>query len=53
MVISIPGGLLGKEPTIAEAEYKGSEKSHDPELEKEARNEAMKEAVKKGWTKPT
>jgi len=45
--------LLGKEPTIAEAEYKGSEKPHDPELEKQARNEAIKEAVKQRWTKPT
>jgi hypothetical protein len=48
-----PEGSLGKEPTIAEAEYKGSEKPHDPELEKRARNEAIKEAVKQGWTKPT
>ena len=46
-----PEGSLGKEPTIAEAEYKGSEKPHDPELEKQARNEAIKEAVKQGWTK--
>jgi hypothetical protein len=42
----------GKEPTIAEAEYR-SEKPHDPELEKQARDEAIKEAVKQGWTKPT
>jgi hypothetical protein len=48
-----PEGSLGKEPTIAEAEYKGSEKPYDPELEKRARNEAIKEAVKQGWTKPT
>lgn len=48
-----PEGSLGKEPTIAEAEYKGSEKPHDPELEKRARNEAIKEAVRQGWTKPT
>jgi hypothetical protein len=48
-----PEGSLGKEPTIAEAEYKGREKPHDPELEKQARNEAIKEAVKQGWTKPT
>lgn len=46
-------GSLGKEPTIAEAEYQGSEKPHDPELEKQARNEAIQEAVKQGWTKPT
>jgi hypothetical protein len=48
-----PEGSLGKEPTIAEAEYRGSEKPHDPKLEKQARNEAIKEAVKQGWTKPT
>ena len=34
-----PEGSLGKEPTIAEAEYKGSEKPHDPELEKQARKQ--------------
>ena len=48
-----PEGSLGKEPTIAEAEYKGSEKPHDPEIEKQARNEAIKEAVKQGWRNPT
>src|SRR6187455_2638796 len=47
-----PEGSLGKEPTIAEAEYR-SEKPHDPELEKQARDEAIKEAVRQGWTKPT
>ena len=47
-----PEGSLGKEPTIAEAEYR-SEKAHDPELEKQARDEAIKEAVKQGWTKST
>jgi hypothetical protein len=48
-----PDGSLGKEPSIAEAEYKAGEKPHDPELEKQARNEAIKRAVKQGWTKPT
>ena len=53
MVVSFPGGVARKGAKIAEAEYKGSEKPHDPKLEKQARNEAIKEAVKQGWTKPT
>jgi hypothetical protein len=50
-LFQLPEGSLGREPTMAKAEHKG--RPHDLGLEEQARKEAIKEAVKQGWTKPT